>query len=264
MHSYLKQILEQKRQVVAALAKDAAKTGQLQPIMDGSLRDAHHKKFERALVQPGLSVIAEVKRKSPSKGALAEISDPVALAKEYEAAGAVAISVLTDKFGFDGSIEDLSVVADAVQCPIIRKDFIIDELQIAEAVAHGASAVLLVVAVLGEKTKLFVDMCHRMGADALVEVHNKEEIGIALDSGARIIGVNNRNLETFEVDPDMALNLRDAIPVGVISVAESGIKDLELAKRYQAADFDAVLIGEALVTADSPRKFIEEISHDAA
>lgn len=262
MHNYLQKILEYKRQEVAELAKNAAVSAQLQPIMDGHLHDARHNHFERALVQPGLSVIAEVKRRSPSKGDLAAIKDPVALATEYEQAGSVAISVLTDKHGFDGCIEDLSIIADAVSCPVLRKDFIIDELQIAEAIAHGATAVLLIVAVLGDKTKLFVEHCYRMGADALVEVHNETEVQIAIDSGARIIGVNNRNLTTFEVDPDTALRLRDVIPAGAITVAESGIRTLERAKQYQAADFDAVLIGEALVTADSPRQFIEAINHD--
>jgi indole-3-glycerol phosphate synthase len=259
MHNYLKKILEEKRRVVEQLAHDVLMQKKLQPILNGERKQQHSKSFSQALSLKGMHVIAEVKRKSPSKGNLAEIADPVALAKKYETAGASAISVLTDKFGFAGSVDDLAAVASAVSCPVLRKDFIIDRLQIAEAIYYGASAVLLIVAVLGEMTKQFIDDCNKMGIDALVEVHNKEELAIALTSNAEIIGINNRNLETFEVDINNALTLGEMIPDGVLRVAESGIKNIETAKLYREAGFNAVLVGEALVLADSPATFIGEM-----
>jgi indole-3-glycerol phosphate synthase len=259
MHNYLKKILEEKHHYVTNVKANVSLMGELDDIAAGARKHEYQAKFIDSLRQPGLRVIAEVKRKSPSKGHLAEINDPIALAKVYESAGAAAISVLTDEYGFNGSISDLSAVSQAVECPLLRKDFIIDEVQIAEAIYYGASAVLLIVAVLDDKTGSFIAACERMGIDALVEVHNADELNIAIDADASIIGVNNRNLETFEVDINNSLELYDSIPKGVVSIAESGIKDIATAQKYQKAGFDAILVGEALVTASSPASFIREV-----
>lgn len=259
MHSYLKKILAEKKRVVDVLLQDVSMQAQLAPILNGECQVMHSKQFMQSLARPGMQVIAEVKRKSPSKGLLAAIQDPLVLATEYAQSGAAAISVLTDEFGFSGSILDLKAVAATVSAAVLRKDFILHPIQIAEAIYYGAKAVLLIVAVLGEQTKRFVELCALMGIDALVEVHNKDELAIALAAKASIIGINNRNLQTFSVDIDNALRLREFLPEEVVCVAESGIKDVATARLYRDAGFDAVLIGEALVTANSPAAFIKEI-----
>ncbi|PHQ82472.1 MAG: indole-3-glycerol phosphate synthase [Coxiella sp. (in: Bacteria)] len=253
MHSYLKQILDKKKQEVAALHTNEALTSAR------NIKFNYTGAFKAALQTDGLSVIAEVKRKSPSKGALATITDPIDLAERYAQGGASAISVLTDAFGFNGSIEDLALIAAHVSCPVLRKDFVIDELQLVEATMRGASAALLIVAVLGDKTAKFIQSCHRFGLDALVEVHNKDELAIAIDAQADIIGVNNRNLETFEVDINNALDLYPAIPSEAVTIAESGIADAHIAQQFKTCGYDAVLIGEALVRSDDPSQFIHQL-----
>jgi len=183
---------------------------------------------------------------------------------KYVQGGANAVSVLTDKKFFNGSIDDLKKVSEALEkfpCPVLRKDFIIHEIQIAEAIASGADAILCIVAILGDHTKILLDYARKMGIEVLVEVHNADEIKIALDSGAQIIGVNNRNLSTFEVDTNNALELVKKIPDHIIKVAESGITDPNLAQKYYQAGFDAVLIGEGLVRSDNPKDFIRACRH---
>ncbi len=264
MHNYLTKILESKQRVVQRLADDGVMQAKLQPILDGQYRSQPANRLQHALSLSGMHVIAEIKRKSPSKGNLVDSIDPAGLAKAYQAAGASAISVLTDQFGFAGSVEDLAAVVRDVACPVLRKDFIIDRLQIAEAIYYGASALLLIVAVLGDKTKQFVEDCNKMGIDALVEVHNKAELAIAIAAGATIIGINNRNLETFAVDIHNALTLGELIPHHILRVAESGINDIQTVNLYRRANFNAVLVGEALVTAHNPADFINAIKqHDA-
>ena len=258
MHSYLKEILDHKQREVDALYRDAELVQQLADFKQQPTKVVSSQ-FKKNLSAPGLNVIAEVKRKSPSKGALADIKDPVALATCYADAGCAAISVLTDPFGFAGSMTDLKRIVAAVNCPVLRKDFMIDEIQLMETALAGASAVLLIVAVLGEQTKALLAMCQQLGLDALVEVHTRDEIDIAIAAGADIIGVNNRNLETFHVDTNHAQELFQYLPVNAIKISESGIHDLETAQSFYKVGYNAVLLGEALVTSASPQDFITQL-----
>lgn len=222
------------------------------------------RRFENALksgrkANSPLCVIAEIKRKSPSAGEIGRIPDPVQLAKRYEAGGAAAISCLTDS-AFEGSIEDLRKTAECVKLPVLRKDFIIDATQIAEAQLNGASAVLIMVNVLGKRTAEMVKHCESAGLCALVEVHSQEELDIALKSNARIIGVNARDMKSFTVDLMAVEQLLPKIPDSIVKVAESGIKTPKDAWRMKAAGADAVLVGETLVKAASPEDFIKQAS----
>ena len=195
-------------------------------LLQGKTKRTSSKTFKKALRSVRLAIIAEIKRKSPSKGLLSPILDPVSLAMQYIEGGANAISVLTDETFFGGTLQDLSSVASALEkttCPVLRKDFIIHEIQIAEAIAMGADAILCIVAVLGKNTKTLLAQAKTMEIDVLVEVHNHEELDIALESGADIIGVNNRNLSTLQIDTECAFRLVEHIPPHIIKVAESGI-----------------------------------------
>lgn len=206
-----------------------------------------------------IAVIAEVKRHSPAKGHLSDIPDPIVLAREYAKGGANMISVLTDA-AFYASIQDLQqVVAANIDVPLLRKDFIIDPLQILESKLLGASAILLIVALVGEQLHELLDTASRIGLASIVEVHNQSELDIALNSEAKIIGINNRNLHTLKVDPQVSLDLVAQIPAHIIKVAESGIDHPDLAQIYRQAGFDAVLIGEALVKANNRAKFIKSL-----
>ncbi|HEY0189110.1 MAG TPA: indole-3-glycerol phosphate synthase TrpC [Cellulomonas sp.] len=207
-----------------------------------------------------VTVIAEVKRSSPSKGALATITDPAALAAEYEKGGASVISVLTEQRRFHGSLADLDSVRAAVDIPVLRKDFVVTPYQIWEARAHGADLVLLIVAAL-EQTVLtsFVERVHSLGMTALVEVHDSEEVARAVDAGARVVGVNARNLKTLEVDRDTFARVAPAIPSDVVHVAESGVRGPHDVMDYARAGADAVLVGEALVTDDAPRQSVADL-----
>ncbi|HVE44082.1 MAG TPA: indole-3-glycerol-phosphate synthase [Gammaproteobacteria bacterium] len=222
-------------------------------------------RFKSMLRSSSLAVIAEIKRKSPSKGEIAPIADPVGLAKRYISGGASALSILTDNTFFGGHMNDLAQVSKIAQersIPVMRKDFIIDNVQIAEAAVAGASAVLCIIAAVGYQAKEIIAFSHSLGLDVLVEIHDRAELNIALDCGADIIGVNNRNLNTFEVDEKCALKIVSDIPDTIIKVAESGISDPALARRYYHAGFDAVLIGEALVRSTDPDKFINACCDD--
>ena len=201
--------------------------------------------------RPDVHIIAEIKRASPSRGALAEITDPAALALLYQQGGASAISVLTEGRRFGGSLQDLEMVRDAVQVPVLRKDFIADPYQVLEARAAGADLVLLIVAALDQPTldSLF-RLVNNLGMTPLVECHSADEVDRALDLGADLIGVNARDLSTFELDKDLFGSLADQIPSGVIRVAESAVKTPEDVAHYRAAGADVVLVGEALVTGD--------------
>jgi len=202
---------------------------------------------------PGLSVIAEVKRKSPSKGDLAAIKDPAKLARAYAAGGADAISVLTERRRFSGSLEDLVAVRAAVPTPLLRKDFIVTEYQLLEARAAGADLVLLIVAALDDSAlRRLYEFARGWGMTVLVEVHDEAEIARALAVGAELIGVNARNLKTLEVDPDAFGRLVKLLPEGVVKVAESGIAGPEDAARYADEGADVVLVGEALVKDGDP------------
>jgi len=200
-----------------------------------------------------VKIIAEVKRASPSRGALADIPDPAALARSYETGGASAISVLTERRRFGGSLEDLEAVRASVELPVLRKDFIADPYQVFEARAAGADLVLLIVAALEQPLmqELF-DLIGELGMTALVETHSADEVTRALDLGAHLVGVNARNLSTFELDQDLFGSLAGSIPSGVIRVAESAVKSAADVAHYRSAGADVVLVGEALVTHGDP------------
>ena len=206
-----------------------------------------------------VEIIAEVKRASPSKGALAEIPEPARLAHEYEASGAAAISVLTESRRFQGRLADLDAVRAEVSIPLLRKDFVIDPYMIWEARAHGADLVLLIAAILDdEQLREYLELTHRLGMNAIVEAHTEEEVDRAVATGAKIIGINTRNLKTLETDPAHFATLADRIPEGRLIVAESGVTGPEVVADYAAAGADVVLVGEALVRTEDPREAVSE------
>ena len=208
--------------------------------------------FEKALRKDGLSFICECKRASPSKGLISPDFPYLQIAGEYEAAGADCISVLTEPKWFLGRDEYLREIASAVSIPCLRKDFTVDEYMIYEAKLLGASAVLLICSILSEgQTGEYIGICDELGISALVEVHDEGEAYMALRAGARIIGVNNRNLRDFSVDTENSRRLRDMIPHGVLFVSESGIRCAEDAERLRDIGADAVLVGEALMRAEN-------------
>jgi len=206
--------------------------------------------FRSALTQTAekLAVIAEIKKASPSAGVIAESFDPIDIGKNYERGGANAISVLTDTKFFQGKLQDLADVRRAVSVPLLRKDFILDEIQIAESAANGADAILLIVAALEQKELLvLLDAAATYRLDALVEVHTREELKRALDAGAKIVGINNRDLTTFDVDLAVTEQLCRDVPDEIVLVSESGIKTPKDVARVKACGVDAVLVGEALM-----------------
>ncbi len=213
-----------------------------------------------AFAGTAVCVIAEVKRSSPSKGALAAIADPAALAADYEAGGARVISVLTEGRRFGGSLDDLAAVREAVQVPILRKDFVVSSYQLWEARAYGADLVLLIVAALEQNALVsLVERAHSIGLVPLVEVHTLAELGRALDAGATVLGINARNLATLEVDRGVFSRLVPHIPDGIIKIAESGVRGPHDLLAYAAAGADAVLVGESLVTGKDPRSAVADL-----
>ncbi|WP_181419771.1 indole-3-glycerol phosphate synthase TrpC [Arthrobacter psychrolactophilus] len=209
--------------------------------------------------RPDLKVISEVKRKSPSKGDLAGISDPAALAVLYRDGGASIISVLTEERRFGGSLADLDAVKAAVDIPVLRKDFTCDEYMIWEARAHGADLVLLIVAALSdEELRSYLALTHELGMNAVVETHTAEEIERAVAVDAKIIGINVRNLKTLDVDRSVFAALAGKIPAGAIVVAESGVRDASDVTHYSENGAHAILVGEALVKDSTPSERIAE------
>lgn len=212
-----------------------------------------------------LRVISEVKRSSPSKGELSDIADPAALAAAYERGGAAVISVLTEQRRFNGSLADFDAVRQAVQIPLLRKDFTVNAYQIWEARAHGADLVLLIVAALDDATlQAFLDLTHELGMNALVETHTAEEVRRAVAVGARIIGVNVRNLKTLDVDRSVFAALSASIPSEAVVVAESGVRDVSDVVHYAENGANAVLVGEALVKHDDPSATIADFMQAGA
>lgn len=208
----------------------------------------------------GVKVIAEVKRSSPSKGALAMIADPAGLARDYEAGGADIISVLTEGRRFGGSLEDLVAVRAAVNIPILRKDFVVDSYQVWEARACGADLVLLIVAALQQEVLMgLLERVESLGMTALVEVHDEVEAGRAVAAGARLIGINNRNLKTLEVDRRTFGRIVPHLPAHTVKVAESGVRGPHDVLDFARAGADAVLVGEALVTGGRPLEAVQEL-----
>ncbi len=245
--SYLDRILVEKKREVAELKKEnpVHRYDGLQGSLGGT-RD-----FRHALLRTGggLRLIAEIKKASPSRGIIVKDFNPLAMASGYAALGASALSVLTDRLFFQGSIDYLQQVSQSFSLPVLRKDFIIDELQIVESRLIGADAILLIVAAL-EPVQLgdYLKVAASLDLHVLVEVHDREELEIAIAQGASIIGVNNRNLKDFSVDLHASAALRPFIPEGVVAVAESGMKTAADIALIEQASFDAVLIGEGLHT----------------
>jgi indole-3-glycerol phosphate synthase len=205
-------------------------------------------------------VIAEIKRRSPSAGDLAPELDPVTQAEAYASGGAAAISVLTEPQYFGGSLDDLKSVRDIVSLPILRKDFIVDPRQVTESRVAGADAMLLIVAAVDEATlRLLMEEAQDVGIDVLVEAHNEAEARIAADLGSQIIGVNNRDLHTFRTDLSVAERLAPGLPEDTVLVAESGVSTPEGAARMAAAGYNAILVGEALVTASDPATLLMDL-----
>jgi indole-3-glycerol phosphate synthase len=213
-----------------------------------------------ALREPGIGVIAEVKRASPSRGKLAAIADPAKLARAYEEGGARIVSVLTEQRRFRGSLDDLDAVRATVSIPLLRKDFIIKPYQIHEARAHGADMLLLIVAALEQQVlAAMLDRTESLGMTALVEVHTEQEADRALQAGARVIGVNARDLKTLKVDRDCFARIAPGLPTDVIRIAESGIRGPADLLAYAGAGADAVLVGEGLVTSGDPRGAVADL-----
>lgn len=213
-----------------------------------------------ALRAPGIAVIAEVKRASPSRGQLAPIADPAELARAYQSGGARVISVLTEQRRFNGSLADLDAVRAAVTIPVLRKDFIVRPYQIHEARAHGADMLLLIVAALEQPALVsMLDRTESLGMTALVEVHTEEEADRALQAGASVIGVNARDLKTLDVDRDCFGRIAPGLPSHIIRIAESGVRGPADLLGYAGAGADAVLVGEGLVTSGDPRTAVADL-----
>ena len=220
--------------------------------------------FENALKKQDIAFICECKKASPSKGIIAEDFPYLQIARDYEAAGADCISVLTEPEFFLGSTEYLREISAAVKTPCIRKDFVVDEYMIYEARTLGAAAVLLICSILGEeKLREYIGICDTLGLSALVEAHDEAEVRMAINAGARVIGVNNRDLKNFSVSTDNAVKLRKLVPENIVFVAESGIKTAEDIAVLRKAGVDAVLVGETLMRAEDKTAKIRELKGDA-
>ena len=251
MAAMLDEILSSTRRRIARLAQ--------RPQTDAAARRPV-RAFDAALSGSGLSVIGEVKRKSPSRGVLAADLDPVSQARIYEQAGAAAVSVLTEPEHFSGSNQDLSAVSEAVGIPVIRKDFILDAAQVWESLAIGADALLLIVAVLGDgQLRDLLAETARAGLVALVAVHNPSEAERAIEAGARVVGVNNRDLRDFTVDLGTARAVAPYLSEASVKVAESGIHTPAQAAEMAEAGYDAILVGEALVRARRPGELVSRM-----
>ena len=216
--------------------------------------------FRAALRSSHPAIIAEIKKASPSKGVFSESFNPASIANVYSSGGAAALSVLTDFDFFNGTLSDLVGARAAVALPVLRKDFTIDEVHVIEAAAHGADAILLIAALLDELTlRRFRELAMHYGMDALVEVHGDDELDRALGSGAAIVGVNNRNLHTFEVTLETSLRLAEKIPSSVVKVTESGIHSSQDVKSLRDAGFNAFLVGEHLMKSPDPAAALREL-----
>lgn len=254
-------ILDQLADYAGCRTEQAKKTVSLTEIRERALSMPKGDfSFERALQKPGISFICECKKASPSKGLIAPDFPYLQIAKEYEAAGADCISVLTEPKWFLGNDAYLREIAKEISIPCLRKDFTVDEYMIYEAKTLGASAVLLICAILSEaQMKEYMAVCETLGLSALVEAHDEAEVEKALSAGARMIGVNNRNLKDFTVDTENSRRLRSMIPKGTLFVSESGVSGPEDVERLVQIGADAVLVGEALMRAHDKRKMLSEL-----
>ena len=257
----LSEIIARKKQQLNA----AKQVVRLETLREAALRvreNAPAHAFRRALFPTDrINIIAEFKRRSPSKGVIRKGADPSRIAAQYASAGAAAISVLTEENYFDGSLDDLRAIRNAVRLPLLRKDFIFDEYQLHEAAAAGADAVLLIVAALGDaQLESLIELTQeKMRMDALVEVHDEKEMIRADKCGADVIGINNRDLRTFEVSIDTSLRLIDKAPRYCTLISESGLKTANDLRRLNEVGFRGFLIGESLMRAESPRQALAEL-----
>jgi len=253
-------VLDEILEGVRADLDDRQKSVSLEQLKDLAKRAPSPRDALAALKAEGVGVIAEVKRASPSRGAMAAIDDPAALAADYEAGGAAVISVLTEQRRFGGSLDDLAAVRRSVQIPVLRKDFVVSAYQLWEARAHGADLALLIVAALSQSALVsLVERALSIGLLPLVEVHDEEELDRAVEAGATVIGVNARNLATLEVDRSVFTRLAPRIPEGIVKIAESGVRGPHDLLAYAASGADAVLVGESLVTEKDPRAAVADL-----
>jgi indole-3-glycerol phosphate synthase len=262
---FLSEIVARKRERVEA-AKQVVPSGELLKLAQSVRAQAHANALsDRLKSQRQVNIIAEFKRRSPSKGAISSGANPVAMTRAYQSAGAAAVSILTEADYFNGSLGDLRAVRSAIHLPILRKDFIFDEYQVYESAAAGADALLLIVAVLDDEALVRLRRLTEdgLGLDALVEVHNAEELDRAVACGARLIGVNNRDLRTFDVSISTSEELARLAPPGAILVSESGLNP-EAVQKLRADGYKAFLVGEALMTADDPGAMLRDFTREGA
>lgn len=257
----LQRIAERTRKRVAEVRErggEANIIGRAQAI--AAAEGAPYYPFERALQVPGMSFICECKKASPSKGLISPEFDPVAIARDYEAAGAAAISCLTEPYWFQGSDAYLSAISATVGIPVLRKDFVVDELMVYQAKCIGAHAVLLICSILDdEQLAQLIALAHELGLSALVEAYEPDEVPRAITAGARVVGVNNRDLRTFEVDFGRSIDLRPMVGPDRVFVSESGVETRDDVARLERAGVDAVLIGETLMRAQDKRAMLDEL-----
>lgn len=252
----LAEICARKRGEVA----DAIELRSLEAIESDAREAPVPRDFSGTLESPGISLIAEIKRASPSKGEIAPDLEPSSLARAYEDAGASAISVLTDEAGFAGTLADLAAARESTSLPVLRKDFIVDPYQVFEARAAGADAILLIVGAIDSgDLEAMLELADDLGMASLVEVHDGRELKIALDSGAAIVGVNNRDLRTFEVSLTTCIDLSEEIPSWVLGVAESGISSRGDVELVESAGYDAILVGESLLISGNVEGQVREL-----
>ena len=241
------------RIIVEHRNRAAADRRPLEGLLEEAAQCEAPRQFSQALREPGLSVIAEVKRRSPSKGDLFADLDPALLAEQYMRGGATCLSVLTDGPNFGGSSQDLTEARSAVDLPVLRKDFTVHERDVLDARLMGADAVLLIAAALSpDELATFFELARGLGMDSLVEVHDESELDTAVQVGADLIGINQRDLFTFEVDHERAIRMAKLIPDGVVGVAESGVRGPQDAMALSEAGYSAILVGETLVVSDDP------------
>jgi len=246
--------------IVARKQAELAEARVNEDVLEKRARAVRRRDFTAALRARRPAILAEIKKASPSKGVLSANFDPALIASQYRDGGAAAISVLTDRDFFQGSLADLETVRAAVDVPVLRKDFTIDEYQVLEAAAHGADAILLIAAILNARQmRDFREAAGRYGMAALVEVHDARELARALESGAEIIGVNNRDLRTFDVRLETSFDLVGTIPAQTLKISESGIRNGEDVKRLSEAGFDAFLVGEHLMRSANVEAAIRDL-----
>ena len=254
--SFLVDIVESRRRAVASARRERSLDdllGEIEP-------PGRSRPFSEALIAPGVSLIAEMKRASPSRGPIRPDAAVADVVRNYEAAGASACSILTEPEFFGGSLDDLRAARAATRLPLLRKDFIVDEYQLAEARHAGADAALLIVAALEpERLTELISFAQSLGLDTLIEVHEDSEVEVAVDAGAEIIGINNRNLKSLDVDTETVFELLSDIPAGTVVVAESGISERGDVLRLEEAGVDAILVGEALMGSDDMARSVKTL-----